>query len=818
MNIGFDIDGVLTNIEKYQLEVARNFYKRKYGKEIVNPKGFSIKEIYDVTDKEFMDFWIGHLLSYSIKELSRTGASECIKKLISDGNHIYIITSREFTDKNNILGIIMRKIVIKWLQREGIPFEKIIFCSDDKTQAIKNNNIQVMVEDSPTNIEQISKIADVICMNASYNEDIELPRVYRVKSFADVYETIEKIREQVKKSLVDPIGVRSGRMSIDRVHTKFYNERQAQLFLTDESIYQFIYRVNKDNMDALAIDYYDKKISFKEFFKLIDDCSKALKASGIKKGDVVTICMPNTPEGIIAFYAVNKIGAVASMVHPLASENEIRDYLNETKSKLLICIENAVEAIDKIIGETSVEKAIVVRPNNSMPLVKKSGFKILKFAKKHKLFELIDNILKNKIKGIKLYNGNNSIIPISIRRQLKSITTYKVDYENYTDWNAFIEFGKSYSGEVDGKFDSDELAVILHTGGSSGKSKGVMLSNENINSNTIQLQYTIPHYKKGDKLLAITPIFHGFGLVDCVHTALGVSMSLILMPNYDEDLYYKSLMKHPALVLGVPTLLKATINNPKLQNQDVPYNVFICGGDHLFREVEEEANNYSRTHNGKIDICKGGGMTEATAAYTFTMPKANKLESAGIPLPLNSIMIINPGTGEELPANEVGEICLSGPTVMLGYYKNEEETKKAIREVNGKRWLYTGDLGYLDEDGRLFYTGRISRMLISSGYNIYPQQIEKVLMKHELVSDVVVVGVEDPKKGQVPTAKIVLKNSILDFKLIREELLEICFKYLPKYSIPVDFEFVDSLPKTLYNKVDYKQVEKKEREKVKTLK
>ena len=816
MNIAFDIDGVLTNIEKYQLEVARAFYKKKYNRDIVNPEGFSVKEIYDVTDEEFMDFWSSHLLSYSIKELSRVGASECIKKLANEGNNIFIITSRELADKDNFLGKLMRSIVKYWLKREGIPYSKIVFCNGDKVEAIKQNQIQVMVEDDPKNITSLCEYVKVICMDAGYNEKIKHPNVTHVRNFNDIYEEVQRIRKDIRAYLDNPITARSGKMSIDQVHRRFYNEKQANLFLTDESIYEFVYRNNKDNMRSLAIDYYDHKMTFKNFFDKVDECARALVAYGVHRKDIVSVCMPNTPEAVIMVYAINKIGAVANMIHPMSGEEEIKHYLQETNSKFVLAIDMSVDKLKRIIGNTGVNKVVVTTPAISMPMSKRVGYKFLSFIKKYNITSLNDSIDEKSNVRFSLSHKFLSLVPNSIKKQMKSVTHVELDNDTFVSWSTFIKSGKKIKGDVHAKFDKDEMAFILHTGGSTGASKGVMLSNENVNANTIQLQFSMPPYQADDKVLAITPIFHGFGLVDCIHNAFAVNMSVILLPQYERESYTKALLKKPFLVIGVPTLLDSTIHLKELQNIDQPYTLFISGGSPLFREKEEEANAYTLSHNGKYLTAKGGGMTEATAAFSFTMDGANKPESVGVPLPLNKIKIIDPTTGNELGPNEQGEICICGPTVMLGYYNDEEETRKALQvHEDGKTWLHTGDVGYLDEDGILFYTGRIKRMIISSGYNIYPQQIEKVFMQHPNVCDTVIIGIPDDHKGHVAKAFIVLKNKNVNIERLKKEIYDLCYKHLAKYAIPIEIEVVDSLPKTLYNKTDFRKVEEEELEKIK---
>ncbi len=816
MNIAFDIDGVFTNYEEYQLEVAKHYFKKKYNRDIVNDAGYDLMEIYGVGKKEFHDFWAKHIFTYAVRELAKSGASECLKKLASDGDTIYIITARILADQDNALGAIMRKAVRYWLKKEGLDYEKLVFVTDDKVDAIKKYQIQVMVEDSPKNIKDLSEYIEVICMNAKYNQGISNPHIHRVNNFEEVYEVIKSLKEKIKKDLTDPITPRSGKMSIDRPYRRFYDERQANLFLTNESIYEYIYNNNIDNMSSLAIDYFDYKMTFKEFFRRVDDCAKALKANGVKRKEIVSICMPNTPEAVIMLYAINKIGAVANMIHPLSSEEEIKHYLNETNSRYVLAIDASVSKLQNIIRATNIKKVIVASPGNYMPLGKRQGYKVLAFMKKHKLVELADQMSNRLVKALHLERKNFTLVPGSIRKQMKSVSVPYFD-DTFISWQTFMISGKDYEGETYAKFDENELAFILHTGGSTGDSKGVMLSNENVNANTIQLKYSMPPYKKGDKILAVTPIFHGFGLVDCIHNAFAVNMSVILLPQFELESYTKALLKHPFMVIGVPSLLDATIHLKELQHIDQPYDLFISGGAPLYKEKEEEANEYARLHNGQYAISKGGGMTETTAAFTFTMDGANKLESVGIPLPLNTIKIVNPDTLEEVAPYEQGEICIKGPTVMLGYYNDPIETNEALRRHrDGNIWLHTGDIGYFDNDGVLYYSDRIKRMLISNGYNVYPQQIEKAIMLHPDVLETVAIGVSDDKKGQVAKAFVVLKPGVNADK-VKEEIFALCEKHLARYSLPKAIEVVDMLPKTLYNKPDFRRVEEEEKAKTKKL-
>ncbi len=792
MRIGIDIDGVLTNIEQFQREKGKLYFK----KELANEKGFDIKEMFNCSSSEMMSFWKKYLLSYSIKEPAREGFADVIKELHDEGNHIQIITSRYFTDKDDALGIVMKNIVKQWLSKNNIVYDEITFCGEDKSETIKKDNINVMIEDNINNINNLSKITNVIKFNNSYNEEYygEIASITEPKELKNV---IMNLQDKLNKNIVDPITVKSGKMSIDRPHKSFYSIDQTSINLPKMSIYDYLYESNKNNLFAEAISYFGKKMTFKEFFTEIDKCCKALIAKGIKEKDIVTICMPNTPEGVIAFYAVNKIGAVANMIHPLSSEKEIEYYLNESNSKLVISIDMCFNKINSILPKTNVDNVVLVSPADSMPLQLNVGYNALNSKVVNKVQSTFANndVARNKF--------NNKIEDnIEMNRKLKS--------NMWDKWDDFIKAGKSID-----KFEKhipkeNEMAVLLHTGGSTGSPKAVMLSNENFNCNTEQLKFTIPSYKKGDKLFAITPIFHGFGLADCVHTALCVNMSVILLPQFDEKMFTNIMLKEkPTLLLGVPTLFSAMIKNKAYDGKDLSYfKVLISGGDTLPKELEERINVWLKEHNCPNKVFKGIGMTESLAATAFSTPNANKLSCVGIPLPQNNYKIVKMGTTEEVEPYENGEICVTGPSVMLGYYNNEKETNDTLKiHEDGKTWLHTGDAGYVDNEGVVFYTQRIKRIIIASGYNIYPVQIENLILTHPAIEKCAVVAEPHEYKVNVPKVYIVVKEGYQESNELIEELRNLCKNNLSKFSLPKNYEFRKQLPQTLLNKIDYKLLE-----------
>lgn len=772
MNIGFDIDGVLTNIGQFQIQEGRKFFKR----EPINKNGFTIQEMFGCTAEEEHDFWANpkynNLLKYSITYPARNGIANTIKKLRDDGDNIYIITSRKFTDNDGLSGKIMRTIVKEWLKVNKIEYDKIVFCGDSKREAIKDNYISIMVEDNVDNINELSKYADMICIDCDYNQSVSENMAKRVNlsDLNSLKTAIQDIKNRNRKHRKDPITVLSGKLSIDKPHMKYYSELQSKVLNPSLSIYDYLRKCNKDNHNSKAISYFGSYLSFNEFFKKIDEAAKGFKKIGINKGDIITVCMPNTPEGVITFYALNKIGAVANMIHPLSSEIEIKNYLNEVNSKAMVMIDICFDKVKNIIDETSVNNCIVASPSDSMPPLLKIGYSYIN---------------RNK----------------------------KVDYSHnkkFLSWNNFIKNGKEYNGLVQEPWQNNEMAVILHTGGSTGTPKGVMLSNENFNTNVEQLKFTIPSYKKGDSLLAVTPIFHGFGLANCVHTALCVNMFVSLLPQYDSTFFTKTLLKDKSnLILGVPTLWDAMIKNEKLQKSDLSFlKVLISGGDNLPEKLENQLNAFLKDHKAPNQVFKGYGMTECLAAFSFSQPNANEISSVGIPLPQNNVKIVKPGTCDEVDANIEGEICINGPSVMLGYYNNIEETNDILKKHDdNKLWLHTGDVGYRTEEGILYYVQRIKRIIISSGYNIYPNRIEQIIREHENVKDCAVVGIPHPYKVNVPKAYVVLSDNSGDKEKMQNEINDLCEKGLSKFSLPKEYEFVPELPKTLMGKIDYRQLE-----------
>ena len=559
----------------------------------------------------------------------------------------------------------------------------------------------------------------------------------------------------------------------------YYSKEERKIKFTDKTIYEYLKDSVGVDTDFIALNYFGTRISYNELFLHIEQASRSLRSLGVKPGDVVTICMPNTPEAIISFYACNNIGAVADMVHPLSSEEQIKLYLNESKSRFLIMLDSNYDKYKEVLPDTLVYKTVFVSPKESMPPLLSVGYTLTRGLK----------VKKPKLTDI-----------------------------DYLTWKEFLLKGVNYNKPFENKMKSKDLAVILHSGGTTGKPKGIMISNYSFNAEAQQGGVNVCEVRPKDKILTILPIFHGFGLNICIHCPLCLKVETIIMPEYDANRFSK-IMKElkPNVLAGVPTLWEGMMNNKKLENVDLSQMKYIIsGGDFLSIPMEKKMNNFLHIHGANINITKGYGMTESVAATSYTFDGTNEPGSIGIPMVGNSFSICNPETLEELKYGEEGEICVNGPTVMMGYLNNQEETDNVLKKhKDGKIWLHTGDLGYITPDGIIFFTGRLKRMIVSSGFNVYPNIIEEVIEKHESVSKCCVIGMPHKYKMKVAKAFVVLEKGIKPTPKIKKEIIELCKKNLAAYSLPKEYEFRDSLPKTLYNKINYKELENEEEEKFK---
>ena len=563
---------------------------------------------------------------------------------------------------------------------------------------------------------------------------------------------------------------------LKRPWTRYYTDRvPAELNYEDISMYELIEKTAQKYPNNYAYEYYGKNVTYASFMNKIKEVALALKEMGVNENDKVTICMPNTPEGIISFYAINMIGAVANMIHPLSGEKEIESFLNMSESKYLISIDVAINKIDNILNNTKLERVVVCSVAESLDLFKSSLY-WLKSGRKIK-------IPKNNV---------------------------------YISWKDFLFFGSDFDGEYRVKKHSKDLALILYSGGTTGSQKGIMLSNLNFNALAMQSHLMCDPSKEGDSVLSILPLFHGFGLGVCIHTPLHIGMKCILVPAFNYKKFPNLIKKYkPNFIAAVPSLYENLIKSDSIGNKELSNLVcVISGGDTLTPDLKRKVDLYLESHGSSAKIRQGYGLTEASGASCLLPTNFYRENAIGIPFPDTYYKIVKIGTHDEAPYGEDGEICIHGPSVMMGYLNNEEETIQVLRKHDdGNVWLHTGDIGWMDETGVVYFRQRLKRIIISSGYNVYPSYIENIINSHPSVLTSTVIGVSHPHKVQVAKAFIVLKDEVKLNEEVRKSIKRHCEKYIAKYSLPYEYEFRKSLPKTLVGKVAYTKLMEEEKNK-----
>lgn len=535
------------------------------------------------------------------------------------------------------------------------------------------------------------------------------------------------------------------------------------------SLYDAVYESVLKYPYNTAIEYENNQITYKQLIKKINKVAKALKTLGVNKGDKVTICMPNTPEEVTMFYAINEIGAVANMIHPLSSEKDIEYYLNKSNSKVMLCIDIAYKKVNNIIDNTSLEKVIVTSATKSM--------------------ERITAFLYWLLKGRK----------INIKENEKIIL-----------WDHFIAKANLYNEDPYEQVASNDPAVILYSGGTTGKPKGVVISNYSFNAQALQSKYTEPEALEPENaFLTFLPNFHAFGIGICTHTPLYNGMRAILIPQFNVKKFKKYLRKYKFNVLcGVPTLYDAVSKMKFRKNELNTLKLVVCGGDAMSIDLKNRVNTFLKEYGCKTELKIGYGLTESSGVVSLSPDGIlDESDVIGYPFPNTEFKIIDINTKKETPLEEDGELIISGPNIMLEYLDEPEETKNTLFQMDGKTWLHTGDIACVDKRGLFHYKSRLKRMIITSGYNVYPSHVEEILTNHEAILKCAVIGIKNESKGEIVKAFIVLRegyNNLLTKSNIQKYMKE----NLAKFEIPREIRYIDDLPTTLVGKIAYKELEK----------
>ncbi len=545
----------------------------------------------------------------------------------------------------------------------------------------------------------------------------------------------------------------------------FYGKMPATISYPDKTMFQLVAQTAQQYAQMPAYEFMGKITTYHQLMANIQKAASAFWYLGIRPGDRVALCLPNLPQTVDAFYALNCLGAIPCMIHPLSAPEEMKHYLAMTQCKILLTLDILYDKVAGVLQELDSScRPVVTGIAERLPTMKKWLYPFTKASQDR--CSLPDSALKwHDV----LKTPHQGSIPMS---------------------NSSV----------------NDCGVILFSGGTTGKPKGICLSNGNMNALALQtIAASGCESIAGLSMLSVMPMFHGFGLGIGVHTALVGGAKCILVPRFTVESYAKLVKnKKPDFIPGVPTLFASLIKAKALKRADLSFlkGVF-SGGDSLSIPLKKQVDAFLHSHKATVKIREGYGTTECVTASCLTPITKEKSGSIGIPFPDTYYKVVIPGTTQEVPPNTDGELCLTGPTVMLGYFNEPAETEAAlIMHDDGKRWLHTGDLGHMDADGYVYFTQRIKRVIVTNGYNVYPAQIESALEEMPSVDQACVVGIADPVRGQRVVAFIVINSPVSS-----ETLSAHCQRSIAKYALPKEFIFVDALPKTSVGKVAFQAVE-----------
>lgn len=555
-------------------------------------------------------------------------------------------------------------------------------------------------------------------------------------------------------------------LATQRPWLRHYGAVPAQLHYPDATLYQAIAASAARAPTAIAWDFFDTRASYRQLLAQIDRCADAQATLGLRAGQRLLIMMPTTPQGVIAFYAANKLGAVAALIHPLSTSVEIGQALDATGARIVLTLDAFYPALAAAQPRLALQHIVLARIGDYL-----SPFKRLLFW----------------------------------WRKGRAIAAIPADPRVH-HWHALLQ--AVHLPQPMARRDRNDPAAILFSGGTTGLPKGIVLSNAAIIAEGMQT-VAWGQFDASDSILAILPIFHGFGLGVCVNATLMAGGTTILVPQFDAAQVARLLRrKRLSLLVGVPTLFEALSRDPSLARTDLSFlRAAFCGADTLPAPVKERFEALVRSNGGDIRLMEGYGLTEAVTAIMAMPMDSYRAGSIGLPFPDMLAKICVPGSDAPVPIGEEGEICIAGPALMLGYLDDPEATAATLRRHDdGRLWLHTGDLGRQDGDGYFYFSVRLKRMIKSSGFNVYPAQVEAVLLRHPLVAQACVIGVPDHAQIERVQAVVVLVDPLQADEQTAQALIAWCRDHLIKWSCPRDIIFRDALPKTRVGKIDYRAV------------
>lgn len=561
----------------------------------------------------------------------------------------------------------------------------------------------------------------------------------------------------------------------DRPWTKFYGDVPVTLQYPQGTMYEVVRQSAQRIPDQTAYEFMGIRGSYRQLLADIDRCAAALEKIGVGKGDCVAIALPNIPQVMAAIYAVNKLGGICVMIHPLSSADEMRLFFSETRPKAFFTLNLLYEKFRAPVMENGIGLSVLCRINDSLGPIEKAAVNFI-------------------------YRGKGKV----------ASEPGKIIY-----WTAFLapETAPALDAPYAAPTGKNDCAAILYSGGTSGNPKGMALSNLNFNALARQLsaqyEYTIP-FGSNFAMVTVLPMFHGFGLGCCTHAMMLMGLRSILIPQFSAKAVAKIInKKHPNLIAGPPTLYEALMRSDKMKKADMSSFIGIfSGGDKLPADTKRRFDDFLAHHGCKVHLREGYGLTETVTACMLTPETGFLPGCVGIPFPDMLVQICKPGTTDPVPVGEDGEICVVGPTVMLGYINNDADTKEVmVPHADGRVWLHTGDMGYVDEDGFVFFRQRIKRIFKISGYTIYPSMIEETVNTHPKVSMCCAIAVEDQIKMSRVKLFVQLEDGVARSDALKVELRQFCKEHLNVWSVPKEIEFCDVLPTTKVGKVDFRALE-----------
>lgn len=546
-------------------------------------------------------------------------------------------------------------------------------------------------------------------------------------------------------------------------HTLTYEETSLQQLLKNTA---------EKYPNKIAIHFNGKELSYQELYDSALKFAGYLQKIGIQKGDRVAIMLPNTPQSVISFYGVMMAGGIVVQTNPMYTERELAFQMKDSGAKAIVALDILFPRIKKIQGETELEHVIITAIKDYLPFPK----------------NLVYPFIQKKQYGFSVkveHKGNDHLFTEIMKHPALQEPIMNINFE-------------------------EDLAILQYTGGTTGFPKGVMLTHKNLIANTKMCQAWLYKCREGEEIvLGALPFFHVYGMTTVMILSILQASKMVLIPKPDPEVLLKTIQsQRPTMFPGAPTMYIGILNHPELSKYDLSsIDSCISGSAPLPVEVQEQ---FEKLTGGKL--VEGYGLTESSpVTHANLLWDGERVKgSIGLPWPDTLAEIRSVETGEPLPVGEIGELVVKGPQVMKGYWNRPEETQEVLKDG----WLHTGDMGYMDEEGYFYIVDRKKDMIIASGYNIYPREIEEVLYEHPAVKEVVVAGVPDPYRGETVKAYIVLKEGAT---VTEDELNKFARKNLAAYKVPRKYEFRDELPKTTVGKILRRQLVEEEKRKLNEL-